>query len=62
MIALKEWISIETRWPDTDIKIIGINMNQDEPYIFESEWDDGYWTNIGGEEFTHWMPSPELPK
>jgi hypothetical protein len=33
-----------------------------EGYVFECEWDDGCWCNIGGADFTHWMPHPGYPE
>ena len=25
-------------------------------YVFECESEDGIWCNMGGDDFTHWMP------
>ena len=54
-----EWIDIEVQYPETDqgSKVLGFNGN----YVFECEFDDGFWCNIGGETMTHWMPLPPPP-
>lgn len=31
-------------------------------YFFEIEWDGDSWTSICGDDFTHWMPLPDLPE
>jgi len=32
-------------------------------YVFEAECDEcGHWCNIGGDDFTHWMPMMPLPE
>ena len=53
------WISVIDEQPECKQgnKILGYG----EGYIFDCEFDDGYWTNIGGETFTHWMKRPEPP-
>ena len=62
-----EWINAgevpvngHTEWVAGE-KAIAIDFNSSEPYAFEIEWDDDVWSNIGGEDFTHWMPLPEPP-
>lgn len=56
-----EWISVDenNNYPDPEKHkfILGIDMNDSEPYVFECEWDGDTWSNIGGEAFTHWKPS-----
>jgi len=54
------WINIKSRQPDPENsnKIIAYGNG----YVFECEFDDGDWCNIGGEDFTHWMPYPEPPE
>jgi hypothetical protein len=54
-----DWISVKERWPDAEQgdKILAYGNG----YAFECEFDDGYWTNIGGDDFTHWMPLPPPP-
>lgn len=54
------------RWIDRDKK--HPNPEQGEKilawgngYVFEAEFDDGYWSNIGGDDFTHWLPHPGSP-
>ena len=53
------WVSIEDAPPNRieGIKILCFGNG----YIFESEYEDGLWVNIGGDDFTHWQPLPELP-
>lgn len=55
-----EWISIKESYPEAKHgnKILAYGAG----YVFECEFDDGDWCNIGGENFTHWMPYPEPPK
>ncbi len=57
------WVSVkdDRPVPKQGNKILGYNANDSEPYVFECMFDDGFWSNIGGEDFTHWMSSPELP-
>lgn len=58
--AVPQWISVSERMPEkrTGEKILGFNGE----YVFECECDsDGYWCNLGGDTFTHWMPTPDLP-
>ena len=31
-------------------------------YVFEIEWDGEDWCSIGGDDFTHWMKTPEDPQ
>lgn len=56
-----EWISVDenNNHPDPEKHkiILGIDMKDSEPYVFECEWDGDTWSNIGGESFTHWKPS-----
>jgi len=54
------WISIEDRWPEAKQgnKILAYWAG----HVFECEYDDGFWCNLGGDDFTHWMPLPELPQ
>ena len=55
----QKWISVFDDYPENPKngdKILGWNG-----YAFECEYDDGYWGNIGGEEFTYWMPLLEPP-
>ena len=33
-----------------------------EGYIFECEFNDGAWCNLGGDDFTHWMHHPGPPQ
>ncbi len=56
---MMEWISVEDEWPNAEQgnKILAYGSG----YMFECEWDDGYWCNIGGDSFTHWVPRPEPP-
>jgi hypothetical protein len=53
------WISVTDNAPERihGMKILCFGNG----YIFESEYEDGYWVNIGGEDFTHWMPLPASP-
>ena len=57
---MSEWISTETRRPEAEQgnKILAFGNG----YVFECEFDEGYWCNIGGDDFTHWMPLPEPPE
>ena len=54
------WTSVKDEWPEpvNGNKVLGFNGD----YVFECEFDDGFWCNIGGDEMTHWMPIPELPE
>ncbi len=56
---MSEWISVAEKWPNAEQgeKILAYGCG----YVFECEWNDGYWCNIGGDSFTHWMPRPEPP-
>lgn len=58
-ISVNEWISVSDDRPEkkqgnkiwaTD----GIDQ-------FECEFDDGFWCNVFGNEFTHWRQLPKLP-
>jgi len=55
-----EWISVKDRWPEyvQGNKVWAFGGG----YQFEAEYDDGFWTNLGGEEMTHWRPLPPNPK
>jgi len=57
---MSEWISVNDRWPDPQIDKIVVGHNGS--YLFECEFDDGFWCNIGGDEMTHWMPLPPPPE
>ena len=47
------WVSVEDEWPNPEYgNVLGHNGD----YAFECSFDDGYWCNIGGEDFTHWKP------
>jgi hypothetical protein len=58
----KVWISVS----DPSLERIEGNTvwgcSEKAGYQFESEYQDGIWCNLGGEEMSHWMPLPELPK
>ena len=58
-LTKNDWIDVKVQQPDCEQgnKIIAFGEN----YIFECEFADGYWTNLGGDDFTHWMPSPDYP-
>ncbi len=43
-------------------KSLAINLDSSEPYAFEIEWDGDTWCSIGGDDFTHWHPLPEVPQ
>lgn len=55
-----QWVSVDDELPDPLIhnKVLATNGS----YVFECEFDDGYWSNIGGDEMTHWKPAINLPK
>ena len=55
-----EWININRQRPEPEQgkKILAYGNG----YVFEAEFDDGFWCSIGGDDFTHWMPLPEPPK
>jgi len=57
--AEQGWISVDDLWPERieGSKILCFGND----YIFECEYQDGHWCNIGGESFTHWMPLPKPP-
>tara|TARA_R110000782_G_C14628709_1_gene394158 strand:+ start:430 stop:666 length:237 start_codon:yes stop_codon:yes gene_type:complete len=57
---MSEWISIDDSRTDyaEGNKVLGFGSG----YVFEAECEGGYWTNLGGEDMTHWMPLPEPPK
>lgn len=56
---MSNWISVEDRLPEPvdGEKILAYG----DGYCFECELEDHVWTNLGGDEFTHWMPLPEPP-
>ena len=53
----RKWISVNDECPKGKI-VIGHNGS----YLFECEFDDGFWCSIGGDEMTHWMPLPTPPE
>lgn len=57
---MNKWINIEDTPPEPTEgnKVLGHNGK----YVFECEYEDGCWCNIGGETITHWMPLPEPPE
>ena len=55
-----KWISVKDRWPEYVQGYKGWAFGGG--YQFEAEYDDGFWTNLGGEEMTHWRPLPPNPK
>jgi len=56
---VSDWINVKDQHPEPiqGNKVIGHNGS----YLFECEFDDGFWCNTCGDEMTHWMPLPELP-
>jgi hypothetical protein len=47
------WTCVDEEWPNPENgNVLGHNGD----YAFECSWDDGFWCNIGGEDFTHWKP------
>lgn len=54
-----KWISTKEKWPEPEqgMKILAYGKG----YVFECEFDDGFWCSIGGDNFTHWMPYPTAP-
>ena len=58
--AANEWISVLDGLPESEQgnKVLGHNGD----YIFENEFEDGHWCNIGGETMSHWMPLPDPPE
>ena len=58
-VPCEGWISVEDNPPE---RIEGMKiLCYGNGYIFECEYEDGYWINIGGEDFTHWQPLPAAP-
>lgn len=55
-----KWISVKGNPPEQLQGNIVVGHNGS--YLFECEFDDGFWCNIGGDEMNHWMPLPEPPK
>ncbi len=54
-----EWVSVFKERPQ---KIEGNKIwATDGDTQFECEFNDGFWCNISGSEFTHWMPLPPAP-
>ncbi len=51
-------------WTRREDKFVNDNPHPDvgdialgwKGYAFEIEWDGDCWSNIGGEEYTHWKP------
>jgi len=54
-----KWISCKDKWPEGAQGNLVLGFGNG--YFFEAEYDDGYWTNIGGEEMTHWQELPSPP-
>ena len=55
-----EWVSVFKERPQ---KIEGNKIwATDGDAQFECEFSDGFWCNISGSEFTHWMPLPPAPE
>lgn len=54
------WVNRNDRYPEQiqGRKILGYGNG----YAFECEYDDGVWSNIGGEEFTHWQELSPPPQ
>lgn len=48
------WRNVKEEQPDPSL---GKIWAYGEGYCFECEWDNGYWCNIGGDDFTYWMPA-----
>lgn len=60
-----KWISVDDRFPELDVQVIGWNGIFSHIYQYEGE----YWINLsvdgdigGGTHVTHWLPLPEPPK
>lgn len=55
-----EWIDRKCLAPNPEegLKILAFG----DGYAFECEYYDGHWCNLGGDDFTHWMPHPGDPK
>jgi hypothetical protein len=53
------WVSVKDISPERieGMKILCFGNG----YIFEAEYEDGYWVNLGGDVFTHWQPLPAAP-
>lgn len=54
------WISVEDRFPECDIKVLVAldNGNVETDELIENE----VWETFESEYITHWMPYPEPPK
>jgi len=65
---MSEWIDKKERYVNDHFewecgeKSLAINLDSDEPYAFEIEWDGDTWCSIGGDNFTHWHPLPQIPE
>lgn len=63
---MSEWISVKDDLPDEfpyDVLVMG--KNECDEYFYDiAFYDDGEWKSLywEGENITHWMPLPELPK
>lgn len=51
---MSEWIDVKVTRPKMEegSKIIGYF----EGDVFDCVYEDGYWCNVYGNDFTHWMP------
>lgn len=59
-----EWISVKDRLPEAKSLVLGINAEEQRPYVM---WFNGVcWTFeeyvIEDGIITHWMPLPDPPK
>ena len=59
-LNVSKWISVKDRYPDSveGVKVLGHNGD----YIFECEYNEGFWCSVSGKTMTHWMQPPQLPK
>ena len=57
-----EWISVEDRFPDEDVRVL-VYLNSDRSYtkIDTDRRLEGKWVRWGS-DVTHWMYLPEPPK
>lgn len=61
-VTVQEWISVEDRLPEKDVKVLTFGV-----YGFSVNYRDrfsGKWRGVNGRSqwITHWMPLPEPPK
>jgi hypothetical protein len=56
-----QWINAKETPPDPKQEKILAFGGTGGGYVFECEWEDGFWVNMGGDEFSHWMPYPPIP-